>query len=769
MAKRPSTGGPYQRVALVALALLLISLPFLAIRGQQTLRTMINSPALWVPASLPYRRDYDWFRKQFRCEDVLLLSYQGCRLGEESVQAVAQALTDPSPQDPNAQLYRDCISGVATGPALLRKILGSRLGLTRSEAIGRLQGSFIGEDGESTCLAVTLTFEGAVRRREVISAIVRTTSRVTGTEESAVHVAGAPVDGAAIDAASVQAIDRLSLPSAALAALLCLAMLRSPLMTGAIVLVALYGQALVLASVGYLGAEMNAVLTIMPALVFVLTTSSGVHLANYFRDGLATVGPQRATRFAIRRGYWPCALATATTVIGLLSLVLSQVSPIRTFGMISSLGVVLCLVFLLVMLPGAMQYLARAASSNSRSRITPHALVGPLFDACFRFVRSWPLVISLGFASSMLLFAWGLSSVKTSVSVESLFPGGSRVLADNQWLQERVGPLISVEVILQFPDDSSLDDFGQLEFVADVQQRISSSSELGGAISAATFFPSIPKAGGRSTVTRGLVRGRLKHEMTKLEQTDYVCRADGMRSWRISARAYSDSESDYGAVLTRLRNMLQPLLDEQHETGIHAFYTGSLPVAYEAQRALLASLFRSFLAAFGLVAVVMMFVMRGIGAGLVAMLPNLFPTLAMFGLMGWLQRPVDIGAVMTASVALGIAVDDTLHFLFWWRGRLAEGASPIEAVKSCYATCGLAMTQTTLICGLGLMVYGFSTFVPTQRFAWFMLGLLLSALAGDLLFLPSLLLGPLGRWLAPKIQPADAPVEVATRVEVPEE
>ena len=113
--------------------------------------------------------------------------------------------------------------------------------------------------------------------------------------------------------------------------------------------------------------------------------------------------------------------------------------------------------------------------------------------------------------------------------------------------------------------------------------------------------------------------------------------------------------------------------------------------------------------------------------------------------MGWLGTRVDIGSVMTASIALGIAVDDTFHFLMWFRRETSAGASRAEAVRRCFRHCGRAMVQTSLICGLGLMVYAFTDFVPGKRFAWMMLILLSASLVGDLLFLPALLLSPLGR------------------------
>ena len=141
------------------------------------------------------------------------------------------------------------------------------------------------------------------------------------------------------------------------------------------------------------------------------------------------------------------------------------------------------------------------------------------------------------------------------------------------------------------------------------------------------------------------------------------------------------------------------------------------------------------------------------------MLPNLFPTLVLFGSMGWLKVPVDIGSVMTASVALGIAVDDTLHFLIWYQRESNRGLTPVDAVLSCYRHCGRAMAQTSLICGLGLLVYSLSEFVPTQRFAWFMLWLLMAALVGDLILLPALLLSPLGKAFRRRSPTATSPKE----------
>ncbi|MFH1268830.1 MAG: MMPL family transporter, partial [Planctomycetota bacterium] len=161
-----------------------------------------------------------------------------------------------------------------------------------------------------------------------------------------------------------------------------------------------------------------------------------------------------------------------------------------------------------------------------------------------------------------------------------------------------------------------------------------------------------------------------------------------------------------------------------------------------------------------LIAFVMMFVLKSPSAGLVAMIPNLFPVVIIFGMMGWLGVLVDIGTMMTASVALGVAVDDTIHYLTWYRKGLDLGLNRNGAAMMAYEKCATAMTQTTVIGGLGLAVFAFSTFTPTQRFGTMMLVLLVAALFGDLIFLPAVLSSPLGRFFRGSKKAKDAPADV---------
>ncbi len=223
----------------------------------------------------------------------------------------------------------------------------------------------------------------------------------------------------------------------------------------------------------------------------------------------------------------------------------------------------------------------------------------------------------------------------------------------------------------------------------------------------------------------------------------------GEELWRISARVRALGDTDYGEFVADIKKQVEPVLaqyEKQGVEGIRATYTGLVPLVYKAQRELLSGLFNSLKWAFVLIALVMIFVLRSPVAGLLSMIPNLFPVVLIFGAMAWLEILVDVGTMMTASVALGVAVDDTIHFLTWFRRGLDQGRDRKGAVMLAYERCGTAMSQTTLIGGLGLSVFAFSTFTPTQRFGLLMLTLLTAALVGDLIFLPALLSGPVGRF-----------------------
>ncbi len=178
--------------------------------------------------------------------------------------------------------------------------------------------------------------------------------------------------------------------------------------------------------------------------------------------------------------------------------------------------------------------------------------------------------------------------------------------------------------------------------------------------------------------------------------------------------------------------------------------TGAIPLVFKAQQQLLKDLIDSFLMAFALISLTLILLQRSIIAGLVIMLPNILPSVMVFGILALLQIKIDIGSMMTASVALGITVDGTLHFLTWFKNGIRLGYNRKEAVIYAYSSCADAMLQTAFICSFTFLVFSVSGFVPVARFAWMLCVLLSVAVCADLILTPALLISPLGWFFVQK-------------------
>jgi predicted RND superfamily exporter protein len=168
-------------------------------------------------------------------------------------------------------------------------------------------------------------------------------------------------------------------------------------------------------------------------------------------------------------------------------------------------------------------------------------------------------------------------------------------------------------------------------------------------------------------------------------------------------------------------------------------FTGVAPLLEEAQESIFTGFWESFITAFGIISLVMIVSLRSLKAGLVAMLPNLWPICIVFGMLGWLRIPVDIGMMMTGSIALGIAVDGTFHFLVHYESRFRELNDTAAASRDALLQTGAPILKAAAIASIGMLALTLSNFVPTARFGYMMATLLMAALVGDLVLLPAIL------------------------------
>jgi predicted RND superfamily exporter protein len=293
----------------------------------------------------------------------------------------------------------------------------------------------------------------------------------------------------------------------------------------------------------------------------------------------------------------------------------------------------------------------------------------------------------------------------------------------------------------------------QMRLVRDVQQAVESVDDVGSALAAPTFAPPIPERAG--AVKRATWNAKLERSRQQLR--GYWSQDGDEQLWRISARVGALNDIDYEAFMGDLRKVVEPVLyayRARGADGISATYTGVVPLIYKAQHSLLNGLILGFTGDLILIGVAIIALMRNFSAGPLLILPSLFPLVLVFGVMGLLGIVVDSGTVMAPAVALGVTVDDAIHFMLWCRRGEQRGMNRANSILFAYADCAQPIYQSWAVIGLGLSAFALSAFTPTRRFGILMLTMLSISSIGNLVFLPALLAGPAGRWFWRTQEPA---------------
>lgn len=685
-----------------------------------------------------------------------------------------------------------------------------------------------------------------------------------GIQPSELRLGGPPVDNVAIDVEGNRTLMRLAWMAALVGFVIASLCLRSVRLVAIVFCAALFATGYALAVVNFTGSATDAIMLSMPPLVYVLTMSSAIHFINYYHDALEEAeGVHGAVERAVQHAFVPVMVSAITTVLGLFSLMTSNLVPIWNFGLYSGIGIIISVFIIFLYVPAILQlfpshrYSDKLAKLGAAGKVIERKdLIGAQWQKLGRFIIGNPyLVIAVCTCVLIMGFA-GAPRLIPSVKLMNFFKQDTTIIRDYAWLEQNLGPLVPMEIVIRFDNQKIQENFkGRMLLVEDAvnaikeklvdphigdpnaqtvfrprkqlfntrKQRSSDEKQVGGVLSVVTMLPDPTKgsaaerAGWNGQVIRNygvlgeyvkqdLLAAERKYrekalkdgqknlsptlaelgiaeplaekmaslEMKTLEElragieeaqeTGAVSEAEAAElhqqiyQWqvnhcdelfRITCRVKALTDVDYGEFVDDLRKTINPVVERWlaeknlYEPGmeapVQAIYTGSVPLVYKTQHELMNSLFQSILLAFATISLVMMIMLKNFTGGICAMIPNVFPVAVVFGMMGWLGILCDLGAMMTASVALGIATDDTIHYLTWYRRALDEGLPHREAALSAYRRCATAMTQTTLISAFGLSVFAFSTFTPTLYFGIMMLILLFMALFGDLIYMPAIL------------------------------
>jgi len=745
------------------MVLMLFLMPFL-VYGVAHLPIGSASVHQWLPDGKPEKERYTRFQKNFGDDQFLIASWEGCSTNDPRLDEFQSRLLSMNASAPQL------IDSVQTTKDVLRALAEPPLSISVERARSRLEGILIGHDGTAATI-VRFTSYGLEHQAESMAHIYKLADEVTGLGGNALRMAGTVYEAYAVDHAAESSLMTLVAPSCLIGILLAWFCLRSIRAAVAVLIIAGVGQLLAISTVYYTGGKFSAVLIVLPTLVFMLTLSGAVHLMNYYRDISIWHRDHRGSR-AMLLGFKPSLLSSITTSLGMASLAISQLAPVREFGLYSAISLSVATFFLLLGFPFVSDWfcgerfskgphepiqktgsqLEQAEPKEARDLgFQPH-LTSPIVARYVKWMERNAIRVSIVGFAILGISSCGLIFLKSSTKFDDLFPRNSPTLRDLTFIEQHIGPIASVEVLLRFSSDQSVDILSQAIWVENISNEILKLPEVGAVMSGDSFIPTLPRSTAvRDVVRRSIMRKKLLEELPKLIDQGWIAETNTGNIWRVTAKVSALTNDDYGILTRRVQEAVDIALKEDGSSAIvETELTGLSPVMHETQKLLLTDLGASFTTAFLLITPVMMLIARGFWAGLLIMIPNVLPETLVFGTMAWLGFRLDIAGLLTASVAMGIAVNDTLHFVNWYANRLSIGDSRPVAIADTLSNCAVAMIHTMLISCCSMLPFMFAEFIPTRQFACLMIAMIGSSILGDLVLLPALLLSPLGLCLMPR-------------------
>lgn len=488
---------------------------------------------------------------------------------------------------------------------------------------------------------------------------------------------------------------------------------------------------------------MDLILNAMPTILLVIGLSNVIHLLSKYLEELR----KGATKMeAIKTAYYQIGMATflttLTTGVGFMSLATANVVAIVEFGIYCTVGLFLSFVLAYTLLP-AVLVLMKAPKSTHNQRS---------YHFWRRTLRRWLLwvyrypktIVGITCAVALVSILGLIRIEENSYMMEDLRKD-SPIKVDFQFFEKEYSGTRPFEIALEITDSSkNMLDFEVLKTLEEIEQQAQKIFKLGHIWSPLALAKSAHRSmSGNSQSAYSLPED--KERFDKIIKTLYKHRKLGrvqaiMQPNQKEARIHSRMQ-DVGS--KRFKEMSTQMIAfmEQHPSKQWLNYriTGSVVLMDKNNNNLFDSLWQSLLIAFLVIGGIIGVLYKSFKFVLVSLLTNILPLLVIAGIMGYAGLSLKLSTTIVFTIAFGIAVDDTIHFLSKLRIELNKGRSLLYAIKATYFSAGKAIVLTSLVLCGGFLILAMSSFLGT-----FYLGLLVSitllmAVVSDLFLLPALL------------------------------
>ncbi len=512
------------------------------------------------------------------------------------------------------------------------------------------------------------------------------------------------------------------------------------------------------------GNTMNMISGIITPVIFIIALANSIHLINhyYLETDQLIARPLRITTVIKNIGA-PCLFTCLTTALGFLSLTLSDVAPVKTTGGFIAAGIMMSFFILTVLIILAFSFFRgkeRVATIKKRdNQIGVAKKQADIFmrflSATSKFVCKKPRNIIIFSAGLTVVSICGLLLLNVESDLLKAFPEQSAITRSNKHIEQKLAGLLPMDVVVS-PRNSgeSLIKLETLNRIDAFQEFLIGMDDIGAVVSVVDFIKKVNLILNKGEVEyfclpKSDEKAQTELNMASLHGGKIV---DGFyneekNSGRISIRMKQLGSKKYSEIVNRIKEYINANISSH----LKAEVTGVVHLLIKMQDYLLMSQIKTFSLAFVVIFLVIAFLLRSVKLALVGMIPNIIPIIIIIGVMGYSGIGLDSGTVMIASVAIGIAVDDTIHFLYRFKKELKRIAiagqyqTPTradyeKAIESTISGVGRAIIFTSIVAFCGFMVICLSSFKPIQHFGLLTAITMASALVADLFILPAAIL-----------------------------
>ena len=485
---------------------------------------------------------------------------------------------------------------------------------------------------------------------------------------------------------------------------------------------------------GLFGLEINIMTYIVPTLLFIIGISDAIHIQARFRENLArdSSNPCESMLLTMVQMSKVIFLTSLTTSIGFVALMTTSINIVQEFGLEIALGVMIAWLVSILLVPSGIM-LFESFEKGKDNTFSP--LLNWLSNVIPRHPWAFiiiPLIIS--FTS-----IYKIKDLSTDASLMDDLRPQNKLYHDLKMTEKYFGGVLPFEVLLRLDQknegkNKTVLDPDIFPFLEDVEDLLKEELMESRFFSMSTLLRSIKRMRGdedsvsyNSEMINQILGGRSKQQLQLVNSDQNTLRITGL----IENKTSSEMESIY-TKLDSLSKSFPPYLEIE--------CTGTTVVALRTNDYLVQSLVNSLGIALLFISIVMAFMFRKKSILFASLVTNLIPIFTVLGVLSWLGVSIRPPTAMTFSVALGIAVDDSLHFLLRYRKELKQGMTRVEAIRATIMNTGSALMITTTILVSGFSVLLLSAFLPTYQFGLLSAGMIGTALLCDLTLLPALCL-----------------------------